>query len=158
MRITALSSYGLLVDCHYHVEFDISRKDGPTILLSAYLPPLCWVSISFIPYIILAMVARPVPSDPYNPLPPAPENSDIIRHPSPFVPIRLPIFALVMWLNDTIVRILSVGPRKRPGHGRTLSDTTDAVEEGETMERKEISRPAIRPARDRVNIGRRKFD
>ncbi|KAF8061563.1 etoposide-induced protein 2.4-domain-containing protein [Lyophyllum atratum] len=88
----------------------------------------------------------------------SPDEAELIRHPSPFVPIRLPIFALVMWLNDTIVRVLSVGPRKRPAHGRTLSDTTDSVEEGENMELKEAPRPTIRPARGRINIGRRKAD
>ncbi|GLB35388.1 putative etoposide-induced protein 2.4 (EI24) [Lyophyllum shimeji] len=117
-------------------------------------------ALVFPAYIILAMVARPVPVDPYNPLPATShaDGSELIRHPSPFVPIRLPIFAVVIWLNDTIVRILSVGPPKRPGNSRTLSDTTDTVEEGENMELKEVPRPPIRPTRDRINIGRRKLD
>lgn len=117
-------------------------------------------ALVFPAYIILAMVARPVPTDPYSPLTSMSQSdgSELTRHPSPFVPIRLPIFALVLWLNDTIVRILSVGPRKRPGHSRTLSDTTDAVEEGEHTGLKEVSRLTIRPTRGRVNIGRRKAD
>ncbi|KAG6821083.1 hypothetical protein H0H93_007242 [Arthromyces matolae] len=109
-------------------------------------------------YIILATVAHPVPSDPYNPLSPT-DDSPVTRHPSPFVPIRLPIFALVMWLNNTIVRILSVGsPRKHSGHTRSLSDTTDAVEEGKPIELKAVPPPAERTNRGRINIGRRKLD
>ncbi len=57
-------------------------------------------------YIIMAMHAKPVPADPYNPMPPLaaqrPGETDTIRHPSPFVPIRLPIFAVVIWLNDWV--------------------------------------------------------
>ncbi|KAG5647147.1 hypothetical protein DXG03_001102 [Asterophora parasitica] len=106
------------------------------------------------------MVARPVPSDPYTPLPPATrsDGSEIIRHPSPFIPIRLQVFALVIWLNDTVVRVLSIGPRRGPGQELTLSDTTDAVEEGENVELRKVHRPLRRPAKDRVNIGRRKVD
>ncbi|KAG6874081.1 hypothetical protein C0995_006938 [Termitomyces sp. Mi166 len=109
-------------------------------------------------YIMLATVARPVPADPYNPLP-LPDDPGVVHHPSPFVPIRLPIFALVIWLNDMIVRILSLGaPRKRLEHTRSLSDTTNIVEEGKPIRLKEISRTTMRPTRDRVNIGRRKID
>ncbi|KAG5728360.1 EI24 like protein [Termitomyces sp. T112] len=106
-------------------------------------------------YIILATVARPVPADPYNPFSLS-DNSEVVRHPSPFIPIRLPIFALVMWLNDMIVRILSVGPHKRPGHTRSLSDSADIIEEGQPIRLKEKSRATGR--RNRVNIGRRKLD
>jgi len=70
-------------------------------------------------YIIMAMHAHPMPLDPYNPLPPTSSTAfthdstsyteEITCHPSPFVPIRLRIFALVICLNDWIVRIISVG-------------------------------------------------
>lgn len=89
----------------------------------------------------MAMHAHPVPLDPYSPLTPlTPTNSstdEIIRHPSPFVPIRLPIFAIVIWLNDWLVRIISLsgGSRggnrgKRGGRGRGLSDGFERAEEG----------------------------
>lgn len=114
----------------------------------------------------MAMHARPVPSNPYNPKSstslsgntsaPAAAAGDSIRYPSPFVPIRLPVFAPVLWINDRIVSLLSVGGGRRPsasgpgartglgvevgaarpGQGlerrRGLSDATvESVEEGE---------------------------
>lgn len=120
----------------------------------------------------MAMHARPMPIDPYSPLPSslssinAAEN-EVISHPSPFVPIRLPIFALVIWLNDWIVRILSVGGGSgnsrrgitSTGRHRTFSESAESVEEGDagdlefTKRRSMTSRPA-----DRINIGRRKVD
>ncbi|KAI5122983.1 hypothetical protein M0805_006861 [Coniferiporia weirii] len=101
-------------------------------------------------YIIMAMHAKPVPSNPYNPLPrpvtPSQTSSDAsaIRYPSPIVPIRLPIFAPVLWINDRVVRVLSVGGGSRRysqststgagvsgGRKRGMSDATvESVEEG----------------------------
>ncbi|THH10190.1 hypothetical protein EW145_g1482 [Phellinidium pouzarii] len=97
-------------------------------------------------YIIMAMHARPVPSNPYNPPSYASPNLKTIRYPSPFVPIRLPIFAPVLWINDRIVRLLSVGsgrnrqyvqssrvagPASGEGRKRAMSDATvESVEEG----------------------------
>ncbi|KAF5330643.1 hypothetical protein D9619_006027 [Psilocybe cf. subviscida] len=110
-------------------------------------------------YIIMAMHARPVPSDPYNPSPSPPLNAsagdttdaDTIRHPSPFIPIRLPIFAPVIFVNDAVVRVLNfIGGRPivRPqqteigggggggksaagmGRGRAFSDAADSAEGG----------------------------
>ena len=96
----------------------------------------------------MAMHAKPIPSNPYNPLPISEdssghENSQAIRYPSPFVPIRMPIFALVLWLNDRIVSLLSVGGGSGRHHDsnpgitddrrrrRGLSDSTvESVEEG----------------------------
>nr|GAT43988.1 predicted protein [Mycena chlorophos] len=107
-------------------------------------------------YIIMAMHARPVPEDPYNPVPMA--NDDVIRHPSPFVPIRLPIFAVVMWLNDGIVRAVSIGTTGRTTkHGRTLSDGGDSIEAGKGLEMP-LARPGVQ---SRINIargGRKKLD
>ncbi|TFK42988.1 etoposide-induced protein 2.4-domain-containing protein [Crucibulum laeve] len=121
-------------------------------------------------YIILAMHARPVPADPYNPLPPIsaanPNEVDVIRHPSPFVPIRIPIFVLVIWLNDIIVSVLSVGGGKPvknrgPERSRAFSDATENAEEGGGIELNTVSsvssRP-VRPSSGRINIGRRKLD
>ncbi|KIY66291.1 hypothetical protein CYLTODRAFT_377968 [Cylindrobasidium torrendii FP15055 ss-10] len=75
-------------------------------------------------FIIMAIHARPTPSDPYSPT-----ETESVIHPSPFVPIRLRIFAPVLLLNDTIVRVLSVGGGG--GHRRTGSgDSSELVEEG----------------------------
>jgi len=86
-------------------------------------------ALVFPAFIILAMHARPMPVDPYNPLPPIKQEGGI-RHPSPFVPIRLPIFALVMWLNNLIVRILSVGGGSPPRKGAGRNEITETMEEG----------------------------
>ncbi|KAE9400777.1 hypothetical protein BT96DRAFT_965188 [Gymnopus androsaceus JB14] len=83
-------------------------------------------------YIVMAMHAHPVPADPYNPV----SESDTVRHPSPFVPIRIPVFAIVLFLNDWIVRILSVGGRSgvRNTHRRETSEDVESVEQGESIE------------------------
>lgn len=112
------------------------------------------------------MHARPVPIDPYVPVPPAKSDEDeFIRHPSPFVPIRLPVFAIVMWLNDLIVRVLSVGGggsgrTVTPSRSRAFSDLTESVEEGDGTELKSMRRSskASHLAGERINIGRRKAD
>jgi etoposide-induced 2.4 mRNA len=100
------------------------------------------------------MHAHPVPLDPYNPLPPSNTHTaeeDNIRHPSPFIPIRIPVFALVIWLNDSIVKVLSVGggtPQtsatysggKQQRRSRALSDAaSESVEAGESYELQEGS-------------------
>ncbi|KAJ7470600.1 etoposide-induced protein 2.4-domain-containing protein [Mycena latifolia] len=116
-------------------------------------------------YIIMAMHARPVPDDPYSPLPQGSRlnDNDIIRHPSPFIPIRLPIFALVMWLNDWIVRAVSVGSGRGNGpasfrRNRAFSDGTDSVEEGGGAGLGHDRSKPQRSVRGRINIGRRKID
>ncbi|KAL0947076.1 hypothetical protein HGRIS_013217 [Hohenbuehelia grisea] len=121
-------------------------------------------ALTFPAYIIMAMHARPVPRDPYNPTSDAPTvpqgtQDDSIRHPSPLVPIRLPIFTVVLWLNDWIVRILSVGgggggKRTNNGRSRALSDTTTQfAEEGAAVE----LMPQTSPRRF-VGKGGRKLD
>ncbi|KIY51021.1 hypothetical protein FISHEDRAFT_17946, partial [Fistulina hepatica ATCC 64428] len=82
-------------------------------------------------YIIMAMSAHPVPQDPYIPVAPAAHGhgdvshlngaddaADRIRHPSPYVPIRMPVFAIVMTLNDLFVRLLNFGSGRRSKTGR----------------------------------------
>lgn len=92
-------------------------------------------ALIFPAFIIMAMHARPLPQDPYNPLP---QSDDTIRYPSPYLPIRMPVFALVIWLNDWVVRLLSVGtrtPSARSGHRRVPSDGgSEQVEEGASIE------------------------
>ncbi|KAJ4488019.1 etoposide-induced protein 2.4-domain-containing protein [Lentinula aciculospora] len=111
-------------------------------------------------YIVMAMHACPVPADPYNPV----SERDVVQHPSPFIPIRLPVFAPVMFLNDWIVRVLSVGGGSRAtnAHRRGTSDDVESVEEGERIEMQ--SRKATpsfssnRSSNSRIKIGRRKMD
>jgi len=133
-------------------------------------------------YIIMATRSRPLPVDPYNPIPS--DGSEVVRHPSPFVPLRLPIFRPVILMNDLIVRALSVGAggkrvtspspppndvsskfgRKTGGYG--FADGFDSIEEGGDTETIELhartaSQPAPTPSgagRRRVNIGRKKLD
>ncbi|ESK96916.1 uncharacterized protein Moror_6494 [Moniliophthora roreri MCA 2997] len=113
-------------------------------------------------FVIMAMHARPLPNDPYSPLLSLPhrsnEQSDVVRHPSPFIPIRLPIFALVMYLNDWIVRVFSIGGA-RPGRSRALSDTTntESMEEGSGIHNESIPLQP-RATKDRLKLGRRKLD
>lgn len=116
-------------------------------------------ALVFPAYIIMAMHARPVPLDPYNPavsLPPGVSSSTLedIQHPHPAIPIRLPIFALVLWLNDWVVRLLSLGgsggASKLPGvpsgasrgHHRMFSEAVDGMEEGDFVELSPVVRPS----------------
>jgi len=129
----------------------------------------------------MAITAKPVPNDPYNP---SPATEDAIRHPSPFIPIRLPIFALVIWINDGIVRLLNVvGGRPPVRHKaaapslsssstaarRRLSDATESAEEGGmgSIQMQNLGGKGgtavnvgkgTRPVGTRVNLGRRKND
>jgi etoposide-induced 2.4 mRNA len=124
----------------------------------------------------MAIHARPVPIDPYNPMPPSkthPEENELIRHPSPLVPIRLPIFTIIIWSNDSIVRVLSViGGRpivrhKEAARNRAFSDASENAEDGGSVHTVELtafqkipsnkSKPT-RPASGRINIGARKYD
>ncbi|KIM59229.1 hypothetical protein SCLCIDRAFT_1218030 [Scleroderma citrinum Foug A] len=69
--------------------------------------------------------SHPVPQDPYNPLH-ASDSHDSGRFPSLLVPIRLPIFAIVIWLIDILVRGLSI----TGSVGQKLSNSSEKVEEG----------------------------
>ncbi|KAH9932148.1 etoposide-induced protein 2.4-domain-containing protein [Amylocystis lapponica] len=120
-------------------------------------------ALFFPAYIIMAMHARPLPLDPYNPSPSAPSANDDIRHPSPLVPIRLPIFVLVLWLNDWVVRILSVGGGRRGARGparhrRVLSDVAESVEEGEVLAHEMGPTNGGVAGRMRMGVNRRKLD
>ncbi len=85
-------------------------------------------------------------------------------HPSPYVPIRLRIFAPVIFLNDCIVGVLSLCTRRRLGktHARELSldrsgGATGRMEEGdgEEVELRPLPRaPTLR----QIAAARRKLD
>jgi len=119
-------------------------------------------------YVVMAMHAQPVPFDPYNPYDSRKSSeSDVIRHPSPFVPIRLPVFALVMFLNDWIVRIISVGGygtrSTSHAHRRRMSEDSESVEEGGPRAGSRSVTPGINfssrgSTSSRINIGKRKMD
>ena len=107
----------------------------------------------------MAMHARPSPIDPYNP-----SGGEVLQHPSPYIPIRIPIFAPVTFLNDSIIWFISVSTRTAAnlagggssssgisamsglgtGHRRTLSDGVESVEEGSGRESIEMN--SIRPS------------
>jgi etoposide-induced 2.4 mRNA len=111
----------------------------------------------------MAMHARPIPIDPYNPA----GVEDTMRHPSPYLPIRIPVFSVVVWLNDTLVSIISLvgafgGPRYGASHAasshrRALSDSVESVEEGEGVPDDAASN-AARSTRIRVSRGGRGAD
>ncbi|KAI0086612.1 etoposide-induced protein 2.4-domain-containing protein [Irpex rosettiformis] len=117
-------------------------------------------------FIIMAMHARPIPVDPYNPA----STEDTIRHPSPYIPIRIPVFSLVVWLNDIIVGIIGLvgafgGPRSNaptaPPRPRGLSDSVESAEEGEAVPLETLNtKPStrIRVSRGPRAGDRRKFD
>ncbi|TBU29045.1 etoposide-induced protein 2.4-domain-containing protein [Dichomitus squalens] len=124
-------------------------------------------ALFFPAYIIMAMYAKPVPLDPYDPTSSArggSGNDDTIHYPSPLIPIRIPVFAPVIFLNDWIVRILSVGAggsasasysgsgRGGARHQRVPSDGAESIEEGEAVDMDTMS--ARSPAGDtgRVRI------
>ncbi|KAG9318863.1 etoposide-induced protein 2.4-domain-containing protein [Chiua virens] len=96
-------------------------------------------ALLFPAYVIMAMHARPIPQDPYNPQVPS-EKNDAVRYPSPLIPIRLPIFAAVIWLNDLIARILYLGGSiGEPRHKRAPSNASEKAEEGAGIQLHRIS-------------------
>ncbi len=115
----------------------------------------------------MAMYARPLPLDPYNPA-----GGAILRHPSPRIPIRLPIYLPVTFLNDWIIRFINVGTRLAGGrptpstrHQRAFSnaDAVESVEEGEAVTLHAVGATStLTKARIRVTgrgaAGRRKLD
>lgn len=144
------------------VRSHISRGRAPTDTVS-HLPDLRTPQ-----YIIMAIYARPLPVDPYNPSTSVGSRSavdDVVRYPSPLIPIRIPVFALVIWLNDWIVRILSVGTSGgtpssayggggKPGarHRRVPSDSVESIEEGEAIELDSVSSRSGAPDTGRARV------
>ena len=86
-------------------------------------------------------------------------------HPSPYVPIRLRVFAPVIFLNDCIVSVLSLCTRRRPGTrarifsvdrgGATNGRMEEGDGDGEAVELRPLPRaPALR----QTAAARRKLD
>lgn len=156
----------------------------PVVRNRLYYPENCLDHLKFQKYIIMAMHAKPVPADPYNPMSPLPASrpgeNEVVRHPSPFVPIRIPIFALVIWLNDGIVRVLNVIAgrpvvrHREAARNRAQSNASESAEDGVSqLEPKAFRRSGTssttaaamgpkhmgRPTSERVKIStRRKHD
>lgn len=77
----------------------------------------------------MAMYANPKPDNPYQLLH---DSSPNAIFPSPFVPIRIPFFAPVIWLNDRVANLLDFstgGKRRRPSGGQQARQM-EGVEEG----------------------------
>ena len=77
----------------------------------------------------MAMQAKPKPDNPYQLLH---NSSSSAIFPSPFVPIRIPFFAPVIWLNDQVANVLDFstgGKRRRPSAGQQARQM-EGVEEG----------------------------
>ncbi|KAJ3568878.1 hypothetical protein NP233_g5427 [Leucocoprinus birnbaumii] len=135
-------------------------------MLGTGLASFALFALVFPLYIILATHARPTPINPFNPT--SQEDSDVIRHPTPFIPIRLRVFAPVVFLNDLVAKVLDIViPPTKSSHvsrSHTSDDPSESVEEGIGIELntlKHTTQPIrpTRPAQSRVNIGpRRKFD
>ncbi|EJD46070.1 hypothetical protein AURDEDRAFT_63550 [Auricularia subglabra TFB-10046 SS5] len=106
----------------YYLAFGL-----PITLSCAFLPTLPSLAVFalFLPaHIVMAHHARPVPSHPYTPLPPQGAEGKLLL-PSPYVPVRVPVFAPAIWLNDWIVRAIGAGAgvrRRPPPPARVTSD------------------------------------
>lgn len=141
------------ISCDLHVrkwtgECCIFRTHVPCRMshdMDSFFPIVLLLIFIDIQFIIMAMHARPVPQDPYNPAP-STESTNTVRFPSPLIPIRMPVFTVVIWLNDLIVRVLSVGGSAGVRHRRTTSDTTEQAEEGTGVELRNISRTVRGPS------------
>lgn len=62
-------------------------------------------------YIMMAMYSHAVPVHPYNPVPPITKANGDTSYPipSPFIPIRLPVFKIVIMLNEFVVKLIDIG-------------------------------------------------
>jgi etoposide-induced 2.4 mRNA len=81
-------------------------------------------------------------------------------HPSPYIPIRLRIFASVIFINDCIVSVLSLCTGQRSGTRPRAFSLDKAGEKMEGGERDEVELRPIRrsPALRQTGIARRKLD
>lgn len=123
-------------------------------------------ALVFPAYIIMATHARPVPLDPYHPVASTrysdKNTTDTETYPSPFIPIRLPVFAPVLWLNDRIIELLNIVAGGSTGaqirQERMRSPELDRTESGtQGVEMNALPRRTV--AGQRVTIvGTRKFE
>ncbi|KAG8784451.1 hypothetical protein FRC15_003247 [Serendipita sp. 397] len=87
-------------------------------------------ALIFPSFIILAIYANPVPSQPFSPAPPIVSKvtgDTIYPLPSPFIPVRFPVFQLVIWINAWVIRGLDAltNGRRTQNHTDTASKRWD---------------------------------
>ncbi|KAG8818399.1 hypothetical protein FRC17_010851 [Serendipita sp. 399] len=83
-------------------------------------------ALIFPSFIILAIYANPIPSQPYSPAPPIVSSTTgetVYPLPSPFIPVRFPVFRLVIWINAWVIRGLDFLTSSR--RTRNRMDTTN---------------------------------
>ncbi|PVG02637.1 hypothetical protein CPB86DRAFT_772445 [Serendipita vermifera] len=91
-------------------------------------------ALIFPSYIILATYAQPTPLHPYSPVPPVQSRTTgetVYPLPSPFIPVRLPVFQLVIWINSWLIRGIDrlTRGRKSVDHLSTTNKRWDGEEE-----------------------------
>lgn len=88
------------------------------------------------------MHARAVPTYPYNPVPPITKANGDTAYPipSPFIPIRLPVFKVVIMLNELVIKLIDFGVRgkqSRPserGRKKSLGSEMEGLEGGTPLD------------------------
>lgn len=107
----------------------------------------------------MAMYARAVPAHPYNPVPPITKANGDTSYPipSPFIPIRLPVFKVVIMLNELVIKLIDFGvrgKRSRPlkrSRKESLGSEMEGLEGGtpaggmESRHRPSLDRPVLGP-------------
>lgn len=91
---------------------------------------------------MMAMHARAVPTYPYNPVPPITKANGDTAYPipSPFIPIRLPVFKVVIMLNELVIKLIDFGVRgkqSRPserGRKKSLGSEMEGLEGGTPLD------------------------
>jgi etoposide-induced 2.4 mRNA len=66
------------------------------------------------------MHANPLPQQPYSPSPPVRSpvtGEEIYPLSSPFIPVRLPVFKLVIWINSWVIHGINYMTGGRRSHG-----------------------------------------
>lgn len=96
-------------------------------------------------YIIMATYANPKPDNAYQPLPPPEHDSGTMLFPSPFIPIRIPFFAPVIWLNDQVAKLLDASTGGQRRRSSVTGAQMEGVEEGVGLQNQ---RPGFRVRKD----------
>ena len=108
---------------------------------------------------MMAMYARAVPAHPYNPVPPITKANGDTSYPipSPFIPIRLPVFKVVIMLNELVIKLIDFGvrgKRSRPlkrSRKESLGSEMEGLEGGtpvagmESRHQPSLDRPVLGP-------------
>ncbi|KAF8590490.1 hypothetical protein K439DRAFT_1381895 [Ramaria rubella] len=105
----------------------------PSASVCAFFPGLAGAEVFALllpAYIIKASRAHPVPVNPYSPASITrgagqAQHSPEIIYPSPFIPIRIPIFYLVITINNFVVHMMSIGSPSGSRIQTVLKETTE---------------------------------